>query len=104
MMTYCKAYKLGDLRRFSGWKENSENVRNRSSGNGSLNEEESPLTDDSILYLHETFIVTDGIFGDKNIIFDQVSPEWKEFCKKQLNFAVPEYARTQTEEFAEQLN
>lgn len=104
MMTYCKAYKLGDLRQFSGWMENADNVRRRSNGNGSLNEEETQLTDDSILYLHETFIVTDGIFGDKNIIFDKVSPEWIEFCKNQLNFAVPEYARMQTEEFAQQLN
>jgi len=50
------------------------------------------------------FIVTDGILGDKNIIFDKVTPEWMKFCKKQLNFAVPEYARMQTEKFAEQLN
>ncbi len=104
MMTYCKAYKLGDLRKFSGWKENSENAKSRSSGMGSFKEEASLLTENSILYLHETFIVTDGIFGNKNIIFDDVSPEWIKFCKTQLNFAVPEYARAQTEKFAEQLN
>ncbi|NOY59127.1 MAG: hypothetical protein GXO75_09360 [Calditrichaeota bacterium] len=104
MMTYCKAYKLRDLRQFSGWKENLENARNRSVGNGSLNDDENLLTDESILYLHETFVVTDGIFGDKHIIFDKVGPEWIEFCKKKLNFAVPEYARMQSEEFAEQFN
>ena len=93
MMTYCKAYKLNDLRQFHGWKEKSDN--------GSSNEKRSALTNDSIIYLHENFIVTDGIFGDKYIIFDDVSAEWMEFCQKKLNFAVPDYARTQSEEIAE---
>jgi hypothetical protein len=30
--------------------------------------------------------VTDGIFIDQHIIFDNVTDEWKEFCKNVLAF------------------
>ncbi len=42
------------------------------------------LDDDSILYLQENYVVTDGIFKDQNIIFDNVTDEWKEFCHETL--------------------
>jgi hypothetical protein len=54
-------------------------------------EVERQLTDKDHLYLQENYVVTDGIFIDEDIIFDDVTPEWKDFCKNALKFAVPVY-------------
>jgi hypothetical protein len=43
------------------------------------------------LFVQENFVVTDGIFLDENIIFDDVTPEWKTFCETTLDFSVPNY-------------
>ena len=44
-----------------------------------------------LLYLQENYMVTDGVFLDENIIFDDVTPEWKDFCTHVLKFEVPVY-------------
>jgi hypothetical protein len=88
MGTYCKAYPIERFREFNGWSENAQNAR-KEKGNGQEAEQISDLT--GHLYLQENFTVTDGIFLDQNIIFDQVTPEWVSFCKETLQFAVPEY-------------
>jgi hypothetical protein len=36
-------------------------------------------------------MVTDGIFLDENIIFDEVTPEWMDFCTNTLKFDIPVY-------------
>ena len=55
-------------------------------------ETETPraLTDDDFLYLQENYVVTDSIFKDENVIFDNVTPEWVEFCQENLGFEIPE--------------
>jgi len=91
MGKYCKAYMLPRLRQFAGWSESSSNAR----------KEEKPvegkqvlvprqLTDQDHLYLQENLTVTDGIFIDENVIFDNVTPEWEEFCKNELSFEAPD--------------
>lgn len=87
MGSYCKAYPITRFREFSGWTENSRNARQE-------NDAPRALTDSDFLYLQENFVVTDGIFLDENVIFDNVTPEWIEFCKSKLEFEVPEYCRT----------
>jgi hypothetical protein len=47
------------------------------------------LTDKDHLYLQETYVVTDGVFLDQNIVFDDVTSEWKDFCTHTLKFEVP---------------
>ncbi|HEU5230659.1 MAG TPA: hypothetical protein VFU49_22745 [Ktedonobacteraceae bacterium] len=87
MRHYCKAYKLGDLRQFSGWAEKRE-------------ENEEELTDESICYLWDDFIVVKSPVQDKGVIFDAITPEWQEFCTTTLGFEIPEdlrYAYQQTE-------
>lgn len=42
------------------------------------------LTEADYVYLHADFTVTDGIFIDENIIFNDVTPEWIEFCRNVL--------------------
>ena len=49
------------------------------------------LTDDAFLYLQENYVVTDGIFIDENIIFDDVTSEWFDFCQNTLEFEIPVY-------------
>ena len=92
MSNYCAAYEARNFRKFSGWTENAANVRKEKQEVGGKEVEvERQLDDDSILYLHESYIVTDGIYNDENIIFDHVTDEWKSFCHETLGFEVPVY-------------
>ncbi len=95
MGRYCKAYYASDFRKFPGWQENVANLRkDKQEVNGKEVEvERTELKDDDILYLQENLVVTDGIFKDENIVFDQVSPEWEAFCTGDLAFEIPDYAR-----------
>ena len=85
MGKYCKAYMIPSFREFSGWKEKSENARKE-------NDAPRQLTEADFLYLQENFVVTDGVFIDENVIFDNVTPDWIDFCKTVLKFEVPNYA------------
>ncbi|MBA2682588.1 MAG: hypothetical protein H0U76_29865 [Ktedonobacteraceae bacterium] len=88
MHKYCKAYTLGQLRQWSAWSEQSE---------GS----EPELTDESIVYLWDDFIVVRSPVQEQGIIFDAVTPEWRDFCTNTLHFEIPEdlrYAYQQAEE------
>lgn len=88
---YCKAYKLSQLRQFFGWTEQAENARViRKEVNGEIVEMPRELTDDDYVYLHRDFTVTDGIFIDENILFNDVTPEWIGFCHDVLGHPQPE--------------
>ncbi len=92
MGKYCKAYLAKDLRAFPAWSENKDNVgKDKKEVDGKEVEVPHVLDDDSILYLQENYVVTDGIFKDQNIIFDNVTDEWKEFCHSTLAFEIPVY-------------
>lgn len=92
MGRYCKAYAVEQLRQFSQWREQTENIRLQPSDENENAPEKRSLTPDSFLYLQENYVVTDGIFKDENIIFDDVTPAWKEFCYTVLEFEIPAYA------------
>lgn len=94
MGRYCKAYSIGKLREFKDWSEKPENARKekKESSDGKEPEETRVLTDADYLYLQENYMVTDGIYKDQNIIFDQVTPEWEIFCREVLKFEIPDYA------------
>ncbi len=70
---YCKAYPIARFREYKGWAEKAENVKK------------------DHLYLQENYVVTDGIFMDERVVFDDVTPEWIDFCKNTLKFEVPVY-------------
>lgn len=90
MGKYCKAYSLKTLRQFSQWNEQLENVRKETQElNGKQIEVQRKLTDEDFLYLQENYVVTDGIFKDENIIFEQVTADWKDFCHSLLKFEIP---------------
>jgi hypothetical protein len=76
---YCKSYSLGELRRFSGWRDGAV-------------PEERELSDDTPVFVCDEFTVLISPVGkdkDKRL-FTQVSPEWQEFCTTTLKFAIPE--------------
>jgi uncharacterized protein len=79
---YCKAYQLADLRRFPGWREDQ-------TGRKAKKEGEEGLRDDSIVYLHQDYSVTESIWSNENVIFNDDSDEWKAFCTSTLNFSIP---------------
>jgi len=81
MPRYCKAYKLEDLRKFSGWAD-------------AALEKEKELADDAIVYIQEDLTVTNDCLDLDNkdeFIFDKVTPEWEKFAKEDLSFAVPDW-------------
>ena len=84
---YCKAYSLSRLRQFPGWHENSENARKiRMEVDGEIVEKPRELTGEDYVYVQRNFTVTDGLFIDENIIFDDVTPAWIEFCRDVLGY------------------
>lgn len=87
MGKYCKAYLLKNLRQFNHWTEGGENVKKeKKMVDGKEVEVYRNLIDDDIVYIQENYVVTNGIFKDEDIVFDQVSSEWKDFCTTILNF------------------
>jgi len=80
MERYCKAYPVERFQEFPGW------GKTNSSANG-----EEPA---KYLYLHQDYTVTDGIFSGENVVYEDLTPEWIEFCKNVLKFEVPVYEST----------
>lgn len=90
---YCKAYYLRDLRKFNGWSESRINWKEDSATQGDDGDEkdkDAPFTDDKIVYVHQDFTVTESMWHNENVIYNDVTPEWVEFCEKELKFAIPE--------------
>jgi hypothetical protein len=68
---YCKAYPATAFTAFPGWVQ-------------------SPGAEPSdYLFLHDTFVVTRGIYLDSDIAFDGVTQSWIDFCRDNLGFSTP---------------
>lgn len=85
MGSYCKAYPADRFAEYPGWRERRDwppdlAAAPDASGEGS---------DTRYLFLQENFVVTDGIFQDERIVFDDVTEDWKRFCQDTLQFEVP---------------
>lgn len=87
---YCRAYYLRDLRRFGGWSENHVHGPEDGSAGDADGGAEGSLDDETIVYVHQDFRVTRSMWHDEDVVFDQVTPEWKDFCEHMLEFAVPD--------------
>lgn len=82
---YCQAYPLSQLRKFSGWVEKADGARVvQKEIDGEIVEVARTLTDEDYVYLQMNYTVTDGIFVDENIIFNDVTPQWIEYCQTVL--------------------
>lgn len=82
---YCRAYPLSQLRKFPGWVERTDEARRiRKEIDGEIVELVRTLTDEDYVYLQLDYTVTDGIFVNENVIFNEITPEWIEFCQSVL--------------------
>ena len=92
-MPYCKAYLAKDLRAYPEWKEDLAALIRETEDVGHETREipRDRLDDDDILYLHDDYVVTDGIVREEHVVFTEVTDDWKRFCHEQLAFEVPEY-------------
>jgi ankyrin repeat protein len=78
---YCSAFHLKDLRRYPSW---SENAITGADSNG------KQLNGDDVVFLHGDYSVTRSIWSNEDVVFDKVTEDWKNFCKSELRFAVPD--------------
>lgn len=85
---YARAYLLGDLRKFGDWREERINWKDTEPADTNGNSRE--FSDDDVVFLHEDFTVTQLIWPGENVIFNRVTPEWMEFCTRELQFKVPD--------------
>lgn len=88
MRKYSKAYYLKDLRKFDGWKELDR-------------PDAEELNDESIVFVQDNLTVVKDCFEEEDYIYNDVTPEWKQFCEQELQFAIPEdllYAYEEEEE------
>lgn len=92
MGKFCKAYYLKDFRKFSKWSEERNNLsQEKRESDSQVDEISKEFTDEDFLFLQENYVVTDGIFQDENVVFNNVTPEWKDFCSNTLLFEIPVY-------------
>jgi hypothetical protein len=83
---YCKAYLLSDLRRFPAWPVDAGGVNSKGAGGDGA----ETSAGEEIVYLHQDFTVTQSIWHGEDVVFAEVTPEWKEFCSDVLKFKVPD--------------
>ena len=70
---YCTAYYLGDLRRYPGWTSDADDLK-----------------DEDVVFLHQDYTVTRSMWAGEDIIFNDITEQWKSFCNNELRFAVPD--------------
>jgi hypothetical protein len=89
---YCLALRLRDFRQFPGWVEKRGNATRDTDSHqiDSALESNSTLADDAIAYLHHDYSVTKSVWRNENVLFNEVTPEWKEFCSTMLRFSIPD--------------
>jgi ankyrin repeat protein len=95
---YCKAYHLSDLQQFPGWQQTkagwqaAKAHKSNAPSNAGVLESDGPESDgnDEVVFIHQDFTVTESMWHNESVIFDQISPEWLEFCDRTLGFKVPD--------------
>ena len=86
MGRYCKAYPIERLEEYSEWKTKVKTTLPLSPDQDMSQQTES---DTKYLFLQENFTITNGVFIDENIVFDDVTSQWMKFCTENLNFEIP---------------
>ena len=86
---YCKAYHLKGLREFPGWSESRINWKETDDRKGDDQPEGGEFTDDKIVFIHQDFTVTESMWHNENVIFNDLDEGWRKFCKTTLSFKVP---------------
>ena len=76
---YCKAYTVGELKGFPAL---AAKLGQSDGGDA--------LADDDVLFIHQDYTVTRSMWHNEDVLFDDASPQWREFCTQTLGFAVPD--------------
>jgi hypothetical protein len=80
------------LKRFGGWTDQltiAAPPAQEAQEEKSDAQPEEASGDGDYLFVQESYIVTRGVLLDEEVVFDAVTPEWEEFCRRELQFAVP---------------
>lgn len=77
MPKYCKAYKVKQVREFSGWSEKPK-------------PDGKTLSDDDLCFIWENLNVTESCFDETTVLLESSVPGWPDFCKDTLAFKVPD--------------
>lgn len=85
---YARAYLLGELRKFRDWRE--ERINWKETIPADENGKSRELSDDDVVFVHDDFTVTQLIWPGENVIVNQTTPEWVDFCTQELQFKVPD--------------
>jgi uncharacterized protein len=75
---YCMAVHVKDLKEFPDW----ENATSNGAGT-------ADIADTAVVYLHFDYAVTRSVWRNGEVLFDKITPEWKQFCQMHLKFHVP---------------
>lgn len=87
---YFASYHLGELRRYPAWAENRPDGRDGNPGATNGQPHDGALPDEEVVFLHQDYIVTKSIWRDEDVIFNDVTEQWKDYCRNELQFAVPD--------------
>lgn len=79
-LKYCRAFPVSELRQFVDWKAIEDNLALAGG---------RTLTNEELLFLHHDYSVTESMWHNENVILDQPTAAWKEFCTNELGFTVP---------------
>lgn len=77
-LQYCKAYRLKDFEQFANWEEKR------------IKGPDAESSEDEVAFLHHDYSVSQSIWSNENVIFNDVTPEWQHFCNSVLGFKVPD--------------
>lgn len=80
---YCRAYPLSDLTRFPGWPASAQAAAEAASDDKADDGEEPTV------FIHDDLTVTRSIWHGEDVIFDDVTDDWRRFCTEKLGFSVP---------------
>ena len=86
---YTRAHHLGEIGNFNGWHEEKIDWQENGNADPAENGDRVP-SDDDVVYLHEDLTVTQSMWHHEQVIFNRVTPEWKNFCTNVLEFRVPD--------------
>lgn len=75
---WARAYLLSELRQFPAWSDTDET------------KEDETTSEPRVVFLHHDLTVTSSMWHNENVVFDNVTPEWQEFCQNVLGFRVPD--------------
>jgi ankyrin repeat protein len=81
---YAAAYHLEELRRYPGWPAAVE------SGAESNGGQPEGAADGDVVFIHQDYKVMKSIWPDENVLFADVTEQWKDYCRNELKFSVPD--------------